>query len=481
MNFDIILTNSFLYPLDRKQWKTGQPYPPLGTLYAAALLEEHGYTLQFHDHCLSRDLRQITDYIRSRCAPILVIYEDGFNYLSKMCLTVMRQATFDMISVARAHDIQVIVSSSDSTDQYEKYHEAGADFVIHGEGEMTLLELIGRMHKKEDHTIVKGISYILDNDIIRTPPRPVLRDLDKLPMPAWHLINFSAYKKIWSKKGRPMSLNIATTRGCPFKCNWCAKPIYGNRYNSRSVKKVVEEIAYLVTQYSINHFWFCDDIFGLKPGWIQEFRDQIKIHELKIRYKVQSRVDLLLQENAIDAFIDSGLDIAWVGAESGSQKILDAMDKGIQVEQIQEATRMLQERGGKIGFFLQFGYLQEDKSDIQKTIDMVLDLMPDDIGVSVSYPLPGTGFYEKVKQDLHLKSNWTDSDDLDVMYESRYTKVFYRKLQRYIHYRYRVKRGWKNIQVLFDNPSRIRLKHLRELVVMLVNLPRLLFNYRLLQ
>jgi anaerobic magnesium-protoporphyrin IX monomethyl ester cyclase len=481
MTADLLLTNAFLYPLDKKQWKNKQPYPPLGTLYAASILNQEGYTLIFHDHCLSKDLSQIKRYITNGVAPILVIYEDGFNYLTKMCLSVMRDAAFEMIKLAKQHGMIVIISSSDATDQFEIYHQAGADYVIHGEGELTLVELIGQLKEGKVPKDILGFSYHVNGQIMKTAPRQVLRDLDSLPMPAWNLIDHEAYRAVWWKKRKPIELNLATTRGCPFKCNWCAKPIYGNRYNSRSVKNVVDEIEYLIRHFKIRQFWFCDDIFGLKPGWVQEFRDEVNLRDLKFGYKIQSRVDLLLQEDTIDALIASGLNIVWVGAESGSQKILDAMDKGIQVEQIYKATSMLRKKRGKIGFFLQFGYLTEDKSDIRKTIDMVFDLMPDDIGVSVSYPLPGTGFYEKVKQDLINKSNWTDSDDLDVMYESRYSKTFYRKLHRYIHYRYRVKKGCLAILMLGSYPPKIQFSHLREVASMFIHLPKLLINFRLLQ
>jgi anaerobic magnesium-protoporphyrin IX monomethyl ester cyclase len=181
----------------------------------------------------------------------------------------------------------------------------------------------------------------------------------------------------------------------------------------------------------------CDDIFGLKPGWVQEFRDEVKSRNLNFKYKIQSRVDLLLKEDSIEALAQSGLHEVWVGAESGSQKILDAMDKGTQLSQIEEATRILKSKGVRVAFFLQFGYLGETKEDIQKTIDMVNRLKPDDIGISVSYPLPGTKFYEKVKSQLGGKQNWTDSDDLAMMYQGTFSSAYYKKLHRFVHKEFR--------------------------------------------
>jgi radical SAM superfamily enzyme YgiQ (UPF0313 family) len=209
----------------------------------------------------------------------------------------------------------------------------------------------------------------------------------------------------------------------------------------------------LQEKYGVNHFWMTDDIFGLKPGWTGEFSKLVQEEKLKFRYKIQSRVDLLLQEENIAALAASGCDMVWVGAESGSQKILDAMDKGTTIEQIHKATYMLKSHGIKVAFFLQFGYPGEDMADISKTIDMVMDLMPDDIGVSVSYPLPGTKFYERVKGELGEKANWTDSDELALMFKNNFSPVFYKELQRYLHKRFRSRQGLMALKKLLVNPA----------------------------
>jgi anaerobic magnesium-protoporphyrin IX monomethyl ester cyclase len=296
---------------------------------------------------------------------------------------------------------------------------------------------------------VAGLLYrIPASGTFSTATRPVLHDLDELPDPAWDLVDIPAYRQIWLDAHGYFSLNLATTRGCPYKCNWCAKPIYGNRYNSRSPERVVAEIDMLVNRYGVRYFWMADDIFGLKPGWAKRFNELVQEKQLKFQYKIQSRVDLLLKEDAIDALAASGLHQAWVGAESGSQKILDAMDKGTTVQEIRDATRLLKKRGVEVCFFLQFGYLGETKADIEQTIRLVEELLPHDIGVSVSYPLPGTKFYETVKSMLGDKQNWVDSDDLDMMYPATYPPAFYRRLHRLVHKRFRLSQGidqWKQI------------------------------------
>lgn len=428
------------------------PFPPLGTLYAAALLRKNGFDVALFDTNLLDSPHSIIPILEKTEPTYLVIYDDGFNYLTKMCLTNMRDACFDMIKLGKNQDCTVVVCSSDASDHYEKYLEAGADFIIKGEGELTLLALINNLEQKQPTDAIEGIVYKKDTTTIVTPGRKVLQNLDELPLAAWDLVDMDKYKAIWKQSGTEFTLNIATTRGCPYKCNWCAKPIYGNRYNAHSPQYIVEEIAYLHDKYGVSRFWMCDDIFGLKPNWVQEFNAELKNRKLKIKYFIQSRVDLLLKEDTIDVLAESGLEEVWVGAESASQKILDAMDKGTKVEEIYEATRLLKNKKIRVAFFLQFGYLTENKSDIRKTIAMVNELRPDNIGISVSYPLPGTLFYEKVKDDLQLKANWTDSDDFEMMFQGTYSSAFYRKLQRFVHKEFRKSQGFAHLKSLGKNP-----------------------------
>jgi anaerobic magnesium-protoporphyrin IX monomethyl ester cyclase len=468
----ILFTHSYFYRFDPKQWDTKQPYPPLGTIYAAAVMREAGYNVALFDTALIETPEKIIPVIEKEKPDYLVIYDDGFNYLTKMCLTNMREAAFRMAEIAKKKGITVIASSSDAVDHYEKYIAHGVDFVMIGEGEITLKELISKLENGDtDIKNVDGLAFRENGEVLRTSSRQIVKELDSFPSPAWDLVDISSYKNIWMENNGYFSLNIATTRGCPFKCNWCAKPIYGNRYNSRSPQKVVEEIELLMNNYQVNYFWMCDDIFGLKPGWVQEFRDAVKEKGLKFKYKIQSRVDLLLQEDTIAALAESGADTVWVGAESGSQKILDAMDKGTKVEQIYKATKILKNNRIKPAFFLQFGYLGETKEDIDKTINMVLDLMPEEIGISVSYPLPGTKFYEKVKEQLKEKANWTDSDELALMYKSTFSPSYYRKLHRYVHKVYRRRQSLFNLKNIIFNPLKTNRKKIRSALSSLYYIP----------
>ena len=267
-----------------------------------------------------------------------------------------------------------------------------------------------------------------------------------------------------------------------FKCNWCAKPIYGNRYNSRSPEDVITEIKLLKDHFHMDHIWFCDDIFGLKPGWVVQFAKLVEQENLKFSYKIQSRADLLLEEETVQALAASGCDNVWMGAESGSQKILDAMDKGITTQQIFTATQLMKKHGIKPSFFIQFGYPGETKEDIVQTIRMINDLLPHEIGISVSYPLPGTLFYEKVKADLQKKTNWTDSDEMALMFSNTFSPAYYKQLHKYVHQNYHAHLAKYNLVKLLNNPFKLNTKRIRKAVSVLYHAPAMMIErYKLSQ
>lgn len=450
---NILFTHSYFLRLDPKQWKIGQPYAPLGTLYAASLIRENGFNVSFFDTMFCYHPNEILFALNKKTPEVFVIYDDGFNYLTKMCLSNMREAAFKLIQIAKDKGCIVIISSSDSTDHFEEYLKFGVDFVLIGEAEFTLLELLTSLRSKENNfSQIQSIAFLQDKNIVKTQRRSVIKNLDTLPLPAWDMIDIAPYQRSWIKHAGYFSINVATTRGCPFKCNWCAKPIYGNRYNSRSPENVIRELKLLKENYQFDHIWFCDDIFGLKPGWVNDFAVLAEEENLQFKFKIQSRADLLVQEDYVKALAYAGCENVWMGAESGSQKILDAMDKGITVEQIADAVKLLKQHGIKASFFIQFGYLGETKTDIILTVKMINKLLPYEIGISVSYPLPGTIFFEKVKLQLKVKTNWTDSDEMALLFKNAYQPAFYKQLPKYVHKSYRKHLAFDSLLHLCFNP-----------------------------
>ena len=477
----IAVTHSYYLRYDIKQWNIGRPYPPLGTLYAASWLLQNGYDVRFTDTMFYESPDQIKLALQDR-PDIFVLYDDGFNYLTKMCLTNMREAAFQMIRLASACGAKVIVSSSDATDHSTEYLEAGADFVLIGEAENTLLELVKALEDEcSDFSVIPGLVYRQESILNRTKVRAVLKDLDLLPFPAWSLLDIEPYKKMWLKNAGYFSINIGTTRGCPYKCNWCAKPIYGNRYNARSATNVIMEMKELKARFNFDHVWFCDDIFGLKPGWVQEFAHLAESQQLKFRFKIQSRADLLADETYVKALASAGCEEVWMGAESGSQKVLNAMDKGIKIEQIKLATRLLKANKIKPCFFIQFGYPDEKKEDIQLTIEMINELLPHEIGISVSYPLPGTVFYDRVKSQLGRKSNWTDSDEMALMFKNTYSPSYYKKLHGFVHKNYRKHLAIENFRSILRTPFQVTGSKIRKALSWFYLFPAVLLSAKALR
>jgi len=433
---DVLLTHSYHLFHDRKQVRKMQPYPPLGTLYAAALLRQRGFSVALFDSMLEAP-EQNFDTVVARTRPrVVAIYEDNFNFLSKMCLSNMREIAFGMIDSARSTGAKVVVNGSDASDHCAEYLARGADYVLLGEAEWTLLELveglIGRSQSRTED--IQGLAYAQgpDKSLFRTPARPLMQSLDLLPVPARDLAEIERYRAAWKSAHGFFSLNLVASRGCPYKCNWCAKPIYGNSFNVRTAESVAAEMLELRDRFGADYLWFADDLFGIQKHWVQELADHVEYKNASVPFKMQSRVDLMQQEN-VAALRRAGCAEVWMGAESGSQKILDAMEKGTRVSQIEAATESVKSNGIRACLFLQFGYPGETWEDIEKTIQVVRRTRPDDIGVSVSYPLPGTAFYERVREQLGAKTHWEDSEDLSMMFKGAYRSEFYRALHDALH------------------------------------------------
>jgi anaerobic magnesium-protoporphyrin IX monomethyl ester cyclase len=265
-----------------------------------------------------------------------------------------------------------------------------------------------------------------------TPARPGTRDLDALPLPAWDLVDAEAYRRAWRDAHGRMSWNVVASRGCPYGCNWCAKPVFGRRYSQRSPAAVAEEFRRLKGEIAPDHVWFADDLFGLTARWIVAFAEEIRARDARIPFMIQCRADLISPAVA-RALADAGCEEVWMGVESGSQRILDAMDKGTTVDEVRAATRALKAHGVRACWFLQLGYPGEQWDDVVATRDLVRAERPDDIGVSVAYPLPGTKFHAAVRDQLGARTNWEDTGDLAMLFQGTYTTPFYRRLRDALH------------------------------------------------
>jgi anaerobic magnesium-protoporphyrin IX monomethyl ester cyclase len=441
----ILLAHPYFLRDDAKQLERMKPYPPLATLLCAAVLREQGHEVTLFDAMLAEGMEEFHAAMAASRPALVAIVEDSFNYVTKMCTVRLREATIEMIAAARRRGCRVVIHGSDATDHPARYLEAGADAVLIGDPEATLAEIAAAWAANRDAPLTAISGLVMrgrDGDLDVTPPRAGNRDLDALPLPAWDLVDADAYRHAWSRAHGRTSWNMVTSRGCPYGCNWCAKPVFGRRYSQRSPAAVAEELRRLKLEIGPDHVWFADDLFGLSARWITALADEIRARDARIPFMIQCRADLI-SPTVARALADAGCEEVWMGVESGSQRILDAMDKGTTVDEVRTATKALKSAGIRACWFLQLGYPGEQWDDVLATRDLVRDERPDDVGVSVAYPLPGTKFHAAVRGQLGARTNWEDTGDLAMLFQGTYTTAFYRRLRDALH-----------AEVLAANPTR---------------------------
>jgi anaerobic magnesium-protoporphyrin IX monomethyl ester cyclase len=434
----ILVCHSYYLRLDHKQVLRAKPYPPLATLQIVAMLRVAGHRVAFFDAMLADGIDDYERLLEAERPQLVLFYEDNFNFLSKMCLGTMRRAACDMIGSARRAGARVISAGPDVTDAPGPYLRAGADVALVGEGLSALLEIIPRLDVAPDADSADltqgliGIASLSGGKISTRNGTKAMPIAAEVGLAAWDLVDMQRYRAMWLKAHGYFSLNMAASRGCPFRCAWCAKPIWGNQYLQRDAAEVAAEMAHLKRAFNPDHIWFADDIFGFRVDWVAQFAAALHAADARIPFTIQTRADLVSQRMA-EALRDAGCREAWLGAESGSQRVLDAMNKGTTVTEIEVARARLKAVGIRVGFFIQLGYMGEQLSDILATRALLEAARPDEIGVSVSYPLPGTKFYDLVKAQLGGKTHWQESDDLEMMFQGTYTSDFYRAIRNLLH------------------------------------------------
>jgi anaerobic magnesium-protoporphyrin IX monomethyl ester cyclase len=434
----ILVGHSYFLRFDQKQLERAKPYPPLATLQVASMLRRAGHEVALFDAMLAEGVRDFQRQFQALKPQLVLLYEDNFNFLSKMCLGKMRCAAREMITIAHCAGARVIAAGADASDAPDPYLLAGADVVLLGEGLSALEGLLTRLDSCPDAPAsaladgLRGVAFLNEGRVKTVTGAKTLPVTHPGELPAWDLVDIERYRSTWLTAHRYFSLNMAASRGCSFRCTWCSKPIWGNRYLQRSALEVAAEMAHLKRAFSPDHIWFADDIFGFRVDWVAEFAAATRAAGAQIPFTIQTRADLVSERMAV-ALHQAGCQEAWIGAESGSQRVLDAMNKGTKVAEITEARARLKAAGIRVGFFIQLGYLDEQLPDILATRELLETALPDDVGVSVSYPLPGTRFYELVSMQLGNKTHWQDSADLAMMFHGTYTSDFYRAIRGLLH------------------------------------------------
>ena len=413
----ILLTHSYFLYEDDKEAKIMKPYPPLGLLYISGYLKEHNLNNKVFDTTFSSFDEQL-EHVKISKPKIIAIYT---NLMTKINVIKLIKELKSNIEYGAP---KVILGGPDITYNIENYLKTGVDFLIIGEGEQTMLELSTSLLNSEDFSEVSGIAFLRGGEVIKTSARIKMKEMSELPLPNREGINFQPYLDTWTKYHGKNSMTVSTQRGCPYTCKWCSTAVYGQSYRRRPAKLVVQELMMLKTVYNPDAIWFVDDVFTVSHKWIREFHAEMKIQNFKIDFECITRAERLTDE-ILQLLKEIGCFRIWIGAESGSQKIIDAMDRRVDVDVVKKAIQRTNEIGIESGTFIMVGYPGEDESDINLTIQYLKDANPSLYTITVAYPIKGTSLYNDIEEKITLQPNWETSTDRDIDFKRTYSRKYY--------------------------------------------------------
>lgn len=421
---DVLLTHGYFIHEDEKEGNIMKPYPPLGILYLSAYLKQHQIKTEVFDSTFS-SFNQLIANIEENKPRVLAIYT---NLVTK--LNVLK-----IINYLKNHpdfsQLPIVLGGPDVTYNYKNYLNAGADYVIIGEGEQTMHELTLCLIENKPLNEVTGIAYKQQDKFIKTPERVKIKQIDELPIPDRQGINLNAYLDVWKKHHGSSTISISTQRGCPYTCKWCSTAVYGQSYRRRSPHLVTDEIEELIKIYNPDSLWFVDDVFTVSHKWISELHQAFKTRNIKIKFECITRAERL-NDKVLSMLKEMGCQKIWIGAESGSQKIIDKMDRRVDVVKVQEMIIKAQKIGIDAGTFIMVGYPDETFKDIKATVNHLKKSLPEQFTITVTYPIAGTSLYEEIKSNITTNLDWTRSTDRDIRFKRNYSDKYYQYAVRYI-------------------------------------------------
>ena len=414
---ELLLTHGYFLYEDPKELQIMKPYAPLGILYLCSHLRKQGFEVDVFDTTFS-SREALFQHLRTEVPSVLGIYANLMT----------RKNVVEILGVAKEAGWKTIVGGPEPGAYALEYLQAGANFVVFGEGELTMQELLQafRCTTTPSFSSIAGIAYLDDaGNMQETQQRNQIPDLDGQPWPARHAIDINRYVQTWRDAHGEGSINFITARGCPYKCRWCSHQVFGQTHRRRDPIRVVDEVQWLLNTYSPDIMWVSDDVFTINHKWIRDYAAEIRLRGLRVPFECISRADRLNAE-MLDLLAELGCFRVWIGSESGSQRILDAMDRGVKVEQVQRAIEMSRERGIQSGMFLMWGYEGEELEDIEATIRHVSASQPDVFFTTVSYPIKGTPYYRSVSDRLVQLKPWGTSSDREITVKGRHSQQFYK-------------------------------------------------------
>ncbi|HCA79470.1 MAG TPA: B12-binding domain-containing radical SAM protein [Bacteroidetes bacterium] len=420
---DILLTHGFFLSEDAQERRVMRPYPPLGILYLSAYLKLHGVEARVFDSTFS-EKAEFERYLERERPPIVGIY---CNLMTKLNIV-------GMIRVCKKSGAIVVLGGPEPPSYLDEYLSSGADVVVIGEGEVTLLELVRHLSERgtRDLAGIQGIAFRDEEGrVVTTAPRMLIQDLDALPLPDREAISVQAYQSAWKNHHGQSSISLITARGCPYTCTWCSHGVYGFSHRRRSPESVVREIERLQETYRPDLLWIADDVFTINHGWLRRFREELHRRNIRIRFECISRADRL-SEDVLSVMAELGCTRLWLGSESGSQKILDAMKRGVRVEEIRTMTAAAQRLGIDVGLFVMLGYEGETAKDIEATIEHLKQTRAKTFLTTLAYPIKGTAYHQQVEARTYSVGAWDATTDRDRRVRGRYSDRFYWFAQRHM-------------------------------------------------
>jgi anaerobic magnesium-protoporphyrin IX monomethyl ester cyclase len=414
----VVLTHGYFLEEDEKEKSIMRPYAPLGLLYISSYLEKNGYPNDVFDSTF-QNFEKLKHYLISTKPKVIAIY---VNLMTK--INVVKLIRF-IKQESVLNSTKIIIGGPEVTHHAENFLNIGADFIIVGEGEFTTLELVKNIESNQiDYSGIDGLIYKSGNDIITTKERALIKDISELPLPNRDKINIPNYLDAWRKHHGYGMISVSSMRGCPYTCKWCSRAVYGGTYRRRKPHQVAEEMLVLKNTYQPDMIWFVDDVFTIHHRWLKEFADAVKTLNAFIPYEIISRADRL-NEEVILTLKESGCKRIWIGAESGSQKIIDSMDRRVSVIETQNMIQLAKKYGIEAGTFIMLGYPGETKYDIKQTINHLITSNPTYFTITVAYPIKGTPLFNEIKDKLITNPSWETSTDREIDFKRIHSKKYY--------------------------------------------------------
>ncbi|MCB0482150.1 MAG: B12-binding domain-containing radical SAM protein [Flavobacteriales bacterium] len=409
-----------------------RPYPTLGLLYISAFLNEQGIDHDVFDTTFSTT-QKFKEHLLKTKPNVVAFYTNLMTKVKVISLIQFIRNEPDL------KDMKVVLGGPDLTYNIENYLKAGADYLVIGEGEQTFFELVEAIKIKGELNQIEGLAYLENGQVVKTKPRTKIKELDELPIPNRGAFPIKKYLETWKTAHGESALNVSTQRGCPYTCKWCSTAVYGQSYRRRSPANVVAELAILKEQYQPDTFWFVDDVFTVSHKWLKEFHAEILRTGLKVNFECITRAERMNTE-VIQWLKEAGCIRVWIGAESGSQRIIDAMDRRVDVNQVRDLLIQTREAGIQTGTFIMVGYPGETIEDIRTTAKYLEDALPDYFTITKSYPIKGTRLFEEIEANITEQPDWFTSTDREIDFKRKYSDSFYNWAIRYVNNRLEVAR-----------------------------------------